>query len=102
MIEPECPLLPVRDARRHVHDLIDGGILLEKAAGGQPVMKRQEADHGESGREIPAKGRGPVVFDRRDRGRRYRRHIGSDRGDMRPRRQLASRFLACRRPAGFA
>ncbi len=66
VIEPKCPLLPVGDARRHVHHFIDGRVLLKQAASGQCVMERQEPDHGEARRDSSAIVGRSRMIDRRE------------------------------------
>ncbi len=59
VIELERPLLPVADAGRHVHDLVDRRVLQEETLSRQGVMERQQPDHGDTG---PEPGSPPGTF----------------------------------------
>ena len=45
VVEPERPLLPVGDAGRQVHHLVDRRVLLEQALLGQRQVNDQQPDH---------------------------------------------------------
>ena len=62
MVEPERPLLPVGHARRQMHHLVDGRILLDQAPLGQRQVKCEQASDGQRRSEPSDEGnviRGP-------------------------------------------